>query len=83
MSGAQNYTATQHSNQGIVDGRPAGRQPSPQPVTLNTVVDPDASGQSVPTPELPDVTSKDLRHGGQPGRKEGLRLEARWGPGGQ
>ncbi|PBK68233.1 hypothetical protein ARMSODRAFT_1085535 [Armillaria solidipes] len=100
MSGAQNYTATQDSNQGIVDSRPAGRQPSPQPVILDTVVDRDATGESGPTQELPGVTSKDvhqstgkpgsgmsskeLRHDGQPGRKkEGLGLEARWGTGGQ
>ncbi|SJL14427.1 uncharacterized protein ARMOST_17884 [Armillaria ostoyae] len=98
MSGAQNYAATQDSNEGIVDGRPAGWQP----VTLDTVVDRDAtaSGESGPTQKLPGVTSKDvyqstgkpgsgmsskeLRHDGQPGRKkEGLGLEARWGTGGQ
>ncbi len=118
MSGTQNYTATQDSNQGIADGHPAGRclclhhffnclilfdvgrQPSPQPVTLDTVVDRDATGESGPTQELPGVTSKDvrqstgkpgsgmsskeLRHDGQPGRKkEGLGLEARRGTGGQ
>ncbi|KAK0219140.1 hypothetical protein IW262DRAFT_1462767 [Armillaria fumosa] len=100
MSGAQNYTSAQNSNQGIVDGRPAGRQPSPQPVGLNTIVDRNATGESGPTQELPGVTSKDvyqstgqpgsgmsskeLQHDGQPGRKkDSLGLEARWGTGGQ
>ncbi|KAK0451187.1 uncharacterized protein EV420DRAFT_1274363, partial [Desarmillaria tabescens] len=87
-------------NLGIIDGRPAGRQPSPQPVTLNTVVDRDPIDQSCLSQELLGVTSKDvhqstgkpgsgmsskeLRHDGQPGRKkEGLGLEARWGAGQQ
>ncbi|KAK0479872.1 hypothetical protein EDD18DRAFT_1206634 [Armillaria luteobubalina] len=79
MSGAQNYTSTQISNQGIVDGHPAGQQPSPQPVTLDTIVDRDAIVESGPMEELPGVTSTDMYQSmGQPGRKkECLGLEAR------
>ncbi|TFK69526.1 hypothetical protein BDN72DRAFT_959492 [Pluteus cervinus] len=40
---AQAYTGISVDNQGIVDGRPAGQQPKPAPVTLDTIVDPDAS----------------------------------------
>ncbi|KAF8551705.1 hypothetical protein OG21DRAFT_251632 [Imleria badia] len=77
-------------NQGIVDGRPQGRQPQGSPVLLDTVVDQDASadnetdyltaqstilgatsrdvyqGLGVP---VQGMSSKELRHDGQPGRK--------------
>ncbi|KAK0479868.1 hypothetical protein EDD18DRAFT_1206623, partial [Armillaria luteobubalina] len=78
MSGAQNYTSTQISNQGIVDGHPAGQQPSPQPVTLDTIADHNTTGKSGSTQGLPGVTSKDMYQSmGQPGRKkESLGLEA-------
>ncbi|KAH7925900.1 hypothetical protein BV22DRAFT_1033507 [Leucogyrophana mollusca] len=81
-------------NQGIVDGRPEGRQPDRAPVTLDTVVDKDASAEnsSPRTPPAPTasstltgatsadvheglgmpgqgMSSKELRHDGQPGRK--------------
>ncbi|KAK0479863.1 hypothetical protein EDD18DRAFT_1206612 [Armillaria luteobubalina] len=83
MSGAQKCASTtQKKNQGIVEGHPAGRQPSPRPVTLDTIVDRNATGESGPTQELPGVTSKDVYQStgqpGQPGRKkECLGLEAR------
>ncbi|KAF9221586.1 hypothetical protein BS17DRAFT_711198 [Gyrodon lividus] len=78
------------ANQGIVDGRPEGRQPKGSPVLLDTVVDKDASadneadhlmaqnsfpgatsrhvyqGSGVP---VQGMSSKELRHDGQPGRK--------------
>ncbi|KAJ7907194.1 hypothetical protein B0H13DRAFT_2019255 [Mycena leptocephala] len=91
MSGLQNYkNATDITDQGIVDGRPAGQQPQAAPVTVDTVVDRDATTNQ-PTDlgtgydQLPGATSKDvyastgqpgtgmsskeLRHDGQPGRK--------------
>ncbi|KAK0473650.1 hypothetical protein EDD18DRAFT_1224761 [Armillaria luteobubalina] len=87
MSGAQKCASTtQKKNQGIVDGHPAGRQPSPRPVTLDTIVDRNATSESGPMQELPGVTSKDvyqstgqpgsgmsskeLQHDSQPGRKK-------------
>ncbi|KAF8652845.1 hypothetical protein AX16_004120 [Volvariella volvacea WC 439] len=39
----------QAGNQGIVDGRPAGAPPPPDPVVMDTLFDPDASSESAPT----------------------------------
>ncbi|KAJ7192054.1 hypothetical protein B0H12DRAFT_1246203 [Mycena haematopus] len=99
MSGAQNYkNATDITDQGIVDGRPAGQNPQPSPVTVDTYVDKNATSETEPTDagteynQLPGATSKDvseslgqpgagmsskeLRHNGQQGRKhEKLGLE--------
>ncbi|KAI6147158.1 hypothetical protein BKA82DRAFT_10935 [Pisolithus tinctorius] len=56
-------------NQGIVDGRPEGRQPPPASVVLDTVVDRNASTDD-PTLQHPSAsstltgaTSKDVYHG--------------------
>ncbi|KAL4069922.1 hypothetical protein V8B97DRAFT_1917991 [Scleroderma yunnanense] len=80
------------SNQGIVDGRPMGSQPTPAPVTLDTVIDSDASVDATPVQQDPlasstligatskdvyrglgvppqGMSSKELHHDGQPGRK--------------
>ncbi|KAJ6544410.1 hypothetical protein B0H19DRAFT_1034819 [Mycena capillaripes] len=77
MSGTQNYkNATNIIDQGIIDGRPAGQQPQPSSVTLDTVVDKDATaaqnelaGQTNgPYDQLPGATSKDVSaSSGQPG----------------
>ncbi|KZP05213.1 hypothetical protein FIBSPDRAFT_877774 [Athelia psychrophila] len=70
-------------NQGIVDGRQAGSNPSPAPVTLDTYIDEDASAphtsaadtltgatsQDVHKP-LGDMTSKQEHHDGHDGRKK-------------
>ncbi|KAJ6453337.1 hypothetical protein C8R45DRAFT_1039236 [Mycena sanguinolenta] len=93
MSGIQNYTnATHVTDQGIVDGRPAGQLPREARVTVDTYVDKDASlnkDEKVDVgtgyDQLPGATSKEvsestgqpgagmsskeLRHNGQPGRK--------------
>ncbi|KAF8169012.1 hypothetical protein K438DRAFT_1615627 [Mycena galopus ATCC 62051] len=94
MSGIQNYkNATDITDQGIVDGRPAGQQPQPSPVTVGTYADKNASAENenqatdagTGYDQLPGATSKDvvesagqpgsgmsskeLRHNGQPGRK--------------
>ncbi|KAI6129763.1 hypothetical protein EDD16DRAFT_1543917, partial [Pisolithus croceorrhizus] len=56
-------------NQGIVDGRPEGSQPAPASVTLDTVVDPDASADDPALQHPPasstvtGVTSKEVYHG--------------------
>ncbi|KAJ7828377.1 hypothetical protein B0H14DRAFT_2356536 [Mycena olivaceomarginata] len=90
MSGIQNYkNATDITDQGIVDGRPAGQPAQAAPVTLDTYVDKNAASENEQTDagynQLPGATSKDvaesmgqpgsgmsskeLRHNGQPGRK--------------
>ncbi|KAH7909896.1 hypothetical protein BJ138DRAFT_1009909 [Hygrophoropsis aurantiaca] len=85
---AENTDPSAINNHGIVDGRPEGRRPDSAPVTLDTVVDKDAStthtgpnygsetvgatsadvhkGLGVP---VQGMSSKELRHDGQPGRK--------------
>lgn len=56
-------------NQGIVDGRPEGSQPAPASVTLDTVVDPDASADDPALRHPPasstvtGVTSKEVHRG--------------------
>ncbi|KAF5367385.1 hypothetical protein D9758_003758 [Tetrapyrgos nigripes] len=66
---AQNFaTQVERNNQGIVDGRQAGQQPSPAPTTLDTYVDSDASLQShhnptVNTAPLPGSTSAEVEAG--------------------
>ncbi|KIJ62618.1 hypothetical protein HYDPIDRAFT_182665 [Hydnomerulius pinastri MD-312] len=87
MRGTEYMEPATSGNQGIVDGRPAGRQPSGAPITLDTVVDKDASADdgSLQYPTLEGATSgdvhaglgmpiqgmssKELRHDGQSGRK--------------
>ncbi|KAH0832099.1 hypothetical protein J3R83DRAFT_13008 [Lanmaoa asiatica] len=62
-------------NQGIVDGRPEGRQPRGSLVLLDTVVDQDASANNetdystAQSTIFGSMSSKELRHDGQPGRK--------------
>ncbi|EGN98135.1 hypothetical protein SERLA73DRAFT_74369 [Serpula lacrymans var. lacrymans S7.3] len=89
------YTSTTGNfNQGIIDGRPEGRQPEPSAVTVDEYVDKDASATNS-SPDHPPVptasstltgatsadvnqgyghpgqgmSSKEMRHDGQPGRK--------------
>ncbi|KAF7333015.1 Glycylpeptide N-tetradecanoyltransferase [Mycena venus] len=92
MSGIQNYkNATDITDQGIVDGRPAGQQPQavPASATIGTYVDKNAGNDNERMDagynQLPGATSKDVyesagqpgsgmsskevRHDGQPGRK--------------
>ncbi|KAF8843313.1 hypothetical protein BDN67DRAFT_964714 [Paxillus ammoniavirescens] len=78
------------ANQGIVDGRPEGRQTKGSPVLLDTLVDDNASANNggdslMATSTFPGATShevhrglgvpvqgmssKELRHDGQPARK--------------
>jgi len=55
-------------NQGIVDGRPEGRQPRGSPVLLDTVVDQDASADNetdylTTESTIPGATSRDVYYG--------------------
>ncbi|KAK7463575.1 hypothetical protein VKT23_006921 [Stygiomarasmius scandens] len=73
----QNFASQiERNNQGIVDGRPEGQQPSAAPVTLDTYVDPDASLQSrhptrmnagqnptMDAPPMPGATSAEIEAG--------------------
>ncbi|KAJ8521853.1 hypothetical protein ONZ45_g1507 [Pleurotus djamor] len=73
LNGSQDFSRT---NQAIVDGRPAGRQPEGARVTVDTLIDKDASlPQSEentyldPSGEYPGATSADVHGGyGHPGQ---------------